>query len=116
MSLQDLQKRHMRGILGNANGVAEEVTYRFKSGDPDRTFNARVRRLFQEPSTPQSRPVKVRRCDVEIPRDAAVGILNYAKGDAIVLPVGVGEPATVCRITRVLHQDHARIIVQVTEQ
>mgnify|MGYP003630628346 FL=1 len=116
MSLRSLQARHAQQILGNANGVAEPVTYRFKSGAADRTFNAVVKRLFLEPSTPQSRPVKVRRCDVEIVRDQTVGVLATSPGDAIILPVGIGEVAAVCRITRVLSQDHAQIVVQVTEQ
>ena len=116
MSLRVHQARHARQILGNVNGVAEPVTYRFKSGDDDRTFNAVVKRLFLEASSPQSRPIKVRRCDVEIPRHATLGVLEYAPGDAIVLSVGIGETPAVCRITRVLAQDHAQIVVQVTEQ
>lgn len=115
MTLKGLQARHARQILGSSRGTAETVTYRFQSGDPDRTVSAVVRRLFLEPSSPQARPVRKRRCDVELARDDTVGVSVYQPGDSIVLPVGIGEAAVECRITRVVAQDDARIVLQVTE-
>jgi len=117
VSLRDLDARIARQVLGDATRGAEPITYHFASGAEPRTFNAHVRRLFLEPSTPQSSPVKERRCDVEFPRCPTddLGPINWASGDKIELPVAVGEEPTKCRVKSMLQQDAARIILQVTE-
>ena len=116
MTFRSMMARHARHMLGNAStGHAEPVTYRFASGDPDRTFDAIVRRLYLEPSTPQSRQVSKRRCEVELPRDAEIGVLDWAKGDSIVLPVGDGEAPAQCRIKRAVRQDSSLLVLEVEE-
>lgn len=114
MSLRGLMNRHARKILGDADrGFAEPVTYRFKSGDPDRTFNAVVKRFGLQASTPQTPQVSKRRANVEIPRDATAGVLVVAKGDSIVLAMRIGDEPAECRISDVVAQDDALFVVQV---
>ena len=112
MGLRDLQKRHARAIYGNASGVGESITYRFGDGSPERTFHAAVRRDFDGPDGEVNR----RSCVVAIPRDATDGVESVAIGvDRIVLPVRVGEAPAVCRVTRIVGEDAARIVVEVLE-
>jgi hypothetical protein len=114
VTLRDLMNRHARAILGGAvAGLAEDVTYRFKSGDPERTFKAIVKRLDLQPSTPLSPQVTKRRAHVEIPRHATVGVLTIAPGDALVLAMRIGGDAAECRIGRIVGQDDALFVVEV---
>ncbi|MFN3242071.1 MAG: hypothetical protein ACE37K_11210 [Planctomycetota bacterium] len=112
MGLRDLQQRHAREIYGNANGVAESITYRFSDGSPERTFNAAVRRDFDGPDGEINR----RSCVVAMPRHATTGVESVVVGkDRIVLPVRIGEAAVPCCVVRVVGEDQARIIVEVLE-
>jgi hypothetical protein len=113
VSLRDLQKRHMRQILGNANGVAEPVTYRFASGAADRTFNAVVRRV---PGDGGDAAVNRRTCQVVIPRADDVGVESVVVGkDKILVAVRIGEAASELRVIRVLSEAPSHIYVEVSE-
>ncbi len=114
MTLESLQKRHARQILGDTQGgFAEPVLYRFKSGDPERTFNAVVKRLDLQPATLQSPEVTKRRANVELPRHATLGVLTVAKGDTIELPMRIGDEPKECRITRIVAQDQGMFVLEV---
>lgn len=114
MTLRGLMNLHARAILGNAtNGVAESVTYRFKSGASDRTFNAVVKRFGLQASTPQTPQVAKRRAHVEIPRHATAGVVAVAAGDAIVLAMRIGEEPAECRIRDIIAQDESMFVLEV---
>lgn len=109
-----MMARHARGILGDTRGgFAEPVTYRFKRGLPDLTFNAVVKRLDLQPATIQSPEVTKRRANVEVPRHATLGVLTVAKGDTIELPMRIGDEPKECRITRIVAQDDALFVLEV---
>ena len=108
--------RHARSILGDATGgFAEPITYRFHSGAADRTFNAVVKRLDLNGSTPFAPQVAKRRANVEIPRHATAGVLQVAKGDSIVLPMRIGDTPVECTIKNIQSQDDALFVVQVEQ-
>lgn len=116
MTLRDLMSRHARSILGDAtSGFAEPITYRFKSGAADRTFNAVVKRLdlSAPPLAPQ---LSKRRANVEIPRHATLGVLKVSKGDSILLPMRIGDDPVLCAIRNIQSQDDALFVVQVEQQ
>jgi hypothetical protein len=116
VTLRDLMNRNARSIFGDAvRGYAESITYRFKSGDPDRTFNAHVRRLELTPSTPQAPQVSKRRVHVEIARHATDGVTTIADGDAIFVSMRIGGTPTWCRIEKVLRQNSALFVVEAQE-
>lgn len=109
-----MMRRHARQIIGDAaNGLAEEVTYRFKAGGEDRVFNAIVRRTDLQPSTPQSPQVTKRRARIEIPRHPTLGVETIAKGDSVVVSMRIGDEAQECRITGIIGQDDAQFVVEV---
>ncbi len=114
MSLRDLDARITRSIIGSTRmGWAEDVTWRFKSGAPERTFAAIVKRLDLQPATPSSRATTRRRVQIEIPRDDVVGVTVISKGDSVLVVTREGEEPVECQLVRVVSQDSSRFVVEV---
>ncbi len=114
MTLRDLASRHAKAILGSTRtGWAEDVTWRFKSGAPERTFAAVVKRLDLQPATPSSRATTRRRVQIEIPRDDVAGVTAITKGDTVLCVTREGEDPVECQLVRVVSQDSALFVVEV---
>jgi hypothetical protein len=114
VSLRDLMNRHARAIQGGTvASLAEDITYRFNSGDPERTFKAVVQRRQLEPSSSLTTRIAKRRARIEVLRHATAGVLTIAKGDSIVLPLRIGDEPVECDIVNIVDQDDALFVVEV---
>jgi hypothetical protein len=106
--------RHTTSILGDADGgFAEQVTYQFRDGSPERTFMAVVKRFGLSSPNPQARQVAKRSANIEIPRHATLGVLSVQSGDTITVALRIGDDATEHRIVDVVAQDDAMFVVRV---
>lgn len=114
MTLREIMQRHAQGPLVNPSHFGELVTYEFKDGSPERSFNAVVERLGIEAAQPGSvRFIGTRVAVVEFPRHATLGVESIADGDRIRVPMQVGEVPVSARIRKILTQDEAAWKVEV---
>lgn len=116
MTLRDLMSRHARMIAGaTQSGLAEAVTWVFKDGSPEVTFTAVVKRLDLQPATLSSPAATRRRVQIEVPRHATLGVLRVTKGDRVRVATRIGDDPVDCDIVRIVGQDDALFVVEVTE-
>jgi hypothetical protein len=113
MTLRQTMRRHAREILTRLDHLGELVTYRFKSGAPDREIRAVVNRLDIEPASGNATQVGRLRAIVEIPRDANVGVETVAPGDRMLLAMRMGGETLTCRIRRIVSQDDGTFALEV---
>lgn len=111
MSLRDLDQMHSIAIPQMA--MAEAVTWVFRDGSPEVTFQAVVKRLDLQPATGNSPASSRRRVQVEVPRHATRGVLAVAKGDKVRVAAREGEAPVDCSIVRIVSQGPAQFVVEV---
>lgn len=112
MSLRDLMQRHARGPLVRLDHFGEEVVHIDGEGT-ETTVKAVVDRLDVEPSAGSPRVARMTAV-VAFPRDGENGVGAVAKGDELRLAMTVGDDPVEARIRRIVSQDEAMFVVEVS--
>lgn len=110
MTLRDLQKRHVRGVMTSPTYFGEAATL-YPKGGTARVVRVSIHRKGRQRS--DDGRVTGLMAEVLIPLDATVGIERFTSGDELEFAIVEGDEPTRHRLTELLNHDAAGFLVRV---